>query len=97
MNTANLQLEGLLLAVSNLIEMLRRKGLVTQQEIEETLNEALGAARRDADGRNISPAQGAGMEFPIRFLLTATNLSDGPPQTFSEVAAMIGETRDQDK
>lgn len=94
MNTANLQIEGLLLAVSRVLELLRHKGLLTPQEIDAALREAREAAEREMEGRNISPAQGAGIAFPIEFLLIANNLSDGPPQTFSEVAAMIGETRD---
>lgn len=95
MNTANLQLEGLLLAVSRVLETLREKGVLVQQEIEAALQEADEAAARDAAGRNITPAQGAAMRFPIRFLLTATNLKDGPAPTFSELATMIGEGRDR--
>lgn len=93
MNTANLQIEGLLLAVSRLLEALRRKGVLTQQEIDAALKEAEDAATRDAASRNISAAQAEGMVFPIRVLLTATNLEDGTVPTFTDLACMIGEGR----
>lgn len=95
MNTANLQLEGLLLAVSRLLEAMRRKGLITEQEITSALAEAEDAARRDAVGRTISPSQAEGVLFPIRYLRAATNLSDGPAATFSQTTTFIGETKDR--
>ncbi|MFG1300770.1 hypothetical protein V5F49_13325 [Xanthobacter sp. V3C-3] len=95
MNTANLQMEGLLLALSRLIETLRLKGLLTQQEIEAALREADEAARTDCAGRNISPAQAEGVRFPIRFLLAGTHAGSGPVATFSSLATLIGTGRDR--
>lgn len=94
MNTANLQLEGLLLAVSRLLETARRKGLLTQQEIEAALKEADLAARQETQARNLSRAQAEGVRFPIRFLLAATNLSAGSSPTFGDTAALVGEEKD---
>jgi hypothetical protein len=37
MNSANLQLEGLLLALYALLDSVKQKGLVTEQEIDEAL------------------------------------------------------------
>lgn len=95
MNTANLQIEGLLLAASRVLEAMRRKGLLTQQEIEDALKEADAAAARDAAQRNISPAQAEGVRFPIRFLLAATRLDETRVPSFSEIATLIGENRDR--
>lgn len=97
MNTANLQLEGLLLAVSRLLEVARRKGLLTQAEIEAALQEADAAARQETQARNLSPAQAEGVRFPIRFLLAASNLTAGPAPTFGDTAARVGEEKDADR
>ncbi|MEP9347480.1 hypothetical protein [Xanthobacter sp. KR7-225] len=92
MNTANLQIEGLLLAVSRVLEALRRKGLLTQQEIEAALREADDAAARDTKARNLSPALAEGVRFPVRFLIAATNLEAAGVPTFSDVATFVGES-----
>lgn len=94
MNTANLQVEGLLIALSRLLDAMRDKGILTPEEIETALREAGDAAQRDAQTRNISPAQAEGILFPIRFLRVATNLTYGPAPTFTDMATMIGEARD---
>lgn len=95
MNTANLQIEGLLVALARLIEALRRQGLLTQQEIEAALREAEEAATRDCATRNISPAQAEAVRFPIRFLLAGSNMGSGEVATFSNLAALIGAARDR--
>lgn len=95
MNTANLQLEGVLLALSRLLETMRHKGLITSGEIEAALAAAEDAARRDAASRSISPAQAEGVLFPIRFLREAANRQEGLPATFSDIAAAIGESKDR--
>ncbi|MEP9352650.1 hypothetical protein ABLE93_03520 [Xanthobacter sp. KR7-65] len=93
MNTANLQLEGVLLVLSRILETLRRKGLLTEQEISTALAEAEDAARRDAANRTISPGQAEGVLFPIRFLKAATNLAEGPALTFSDTTALVTEAK----
>jgi hypothetical protein len=47
MNAANLQLEGLLLALYALLDGLKQKGLLTEQEIEEALSTAEANALAD--------------------------------------------------
>ncbi|MFG1184168.1 hypothetical protein [Xanthobacter aminoxidans] len=95
MNTANLQLEGVLLALSRLLETMRNKGLLTSGEIETALAEAEDACRRDAACRTISPGQAEGVLFPIRFLRAATNRQEGPSPTFTDIATSIGEDKDR--
>ncbi|MFG1191523.1 hypothetical protein [Xanthobacter flavus] len=95
MNTANLQLEGVLLALSRLLETMRHKGLLTSGEIETALADAEDACRRDAACRTISPGQAEGVLFPIRFLRAATNRQEGPAPTFTDIATSIGENKDR--
>jgi hypothetical protein len=92
-NTANLQLEGLLLALASLLETMRRKELVTQQDIDQALD--IAAASTCAEER--SPLSGANLDaihFPIRFLKAATRLNSGVREaSFAELAAIVGETK----
>ncbi|MGA3303734.1 MAG: hypothetical protein ABSC72_10655 [Methylovirgula sp.] len=94
MNTANLQLEGLLLSLSALVEAMRRKGLLTADEIDQALDDAEAGAQRANRCEPLSDANLDAIQFPIRFLRTATNLTAGQRVSFSEVAAMIGEMKD---
>ena len=71
MNTANLQLEGLYVAVASILSALREKGLLTEQEIERALAGAedialadqLSARRSD---RPAASAQCSGLVWPTR-------------------------------
>ena len=93
MNTANLQLEGLLLAVSCLLEALRRKDLLTEQEIDNALREAGDSLKREATKSKLSPANLEAVQFPIRFLRTATSKNQGGQLSFIDLATMVGETK----
>ncbi|HEY1735779.1 MAG TPA: hypothetical protein VGG12_03955 [Methylovirgula sp.] len=94
MNTANLQLEGLLLSLSALFETMRRKGLLTTEEIERALDDAEAGAKRADRLEPLSDANLDAIQFPIRFLRIATNLTSGQRVSFSELAAMIGEMKE---
>ncbi len=94
MNTANLQLEGLLLAVSSVLETMRRKGLLTEQEIIDALSAAAACTKSRIDGMpDLSAANLEAIQFPIRFLRAATNVSTPGHATFMELAAMVAETK----
>ncbi len=90
MNTANLQLGGLLMAVSSLLEAMKRKGLMTQQEIEEALDSAEATISGAVDLR---AANIEAIHFPIRFLRVAMNAAEGSRLSFSEIATTVGETK----
>lgn len=93
MNTANLQLEGLYMAVAGLIELLKQKGIVDASEIDVTLARAERAA---FDGKELSPANIEAVGFPLRVLRIANSLSAaGKPLSFQELARRVGETKDQ--
>ena len=96
MNTANLQLQGLLMAVAQINNALVRKGLLSVQELdtalqaveanllsEERLTEDMSQANRDAAC------------FPVRFLQAANNAQGGaeiPP--YGELTRLVGKTKD---
>lgn len=91
MNTANLQLEGMLLTISALMKMLCDKGVVEASDIDAALHEAERSARNDR-GRtgDISPSNVAAILFPIRFLQLAHSQDTAGPQTFTKIAAAVG-------
>lgn len=95
MNTANLQLEGLVMAIAAINQALVAKGLLSADEIEHSLavteQTALGDDRVAED---LSPANREAVVFPIRVLRLANNMAGGrdvPP--FAELARMVGETK----
>jgi hypothetical protein len=95
MNTANLQLEGLLMAIASLNQVLVSKGVLTTAEIER----ALGVAEQTALGddrvsEEFSPSNRDAVVFPVRLLRIANNLAGGrdvPP--FAELARLVGESK----
>lgn len=98
MNTANLQIEGLLMAIAGLNQMLVAKGVVTVEEVDISLarteQTVLGDDRVVED---LSPANRDAIAFPIRLLRLANNMTDGAGNlSFSELARIVGETKGPD-
>jgi hypothetical protein len=91
MNTANLQMEGLLLAFAALVGELQRKGVLERAEIEA----ALGRAERGVSRRtgSISDANADAIRFPIRFLAEAVGVGHDAAD-FQSVAAAVGRRKD---
>ena len=86
MNTANLQLEGLLLALVSLVELLDRKGIASRDELDAMLAAAERNATRDPQRpTELSPANADAICFPIRFLRAALRGPAGD-KTFAQVA-----------
>lgn len=98
MNTANLQLAGVLAALGAVLDLMKAKGLVSGEEVEETL--AAAEAELAADpGRSpeISRANVEAALFPLRYL-RAANGSHGANGVrtaahFSELATLVGRRR----
>jgi hypothetical protein len=91
MNVANLQLEGLMMALASLNNLLVRKGLVSIDEIDETLHRAESAftsEQRLLD--DMSPAQRDAVCFPLRLLRMANKgeANAGIPN-FPDLAKMV--------
>lgn len=95
MNTANLQLEGLLLAMSSLVETMIRKDVLTADEVQHALNRAEANASTDPlRPRELSGANVDAICFPIRFLRLAMDASaKGAPMNFAEIAGQVGQTK----
>ena len=95
MNTANLQLEGVCVALSAILDALRSKGAISGAEIETVLAAAEDAVRGDARRPDeMSDANVEAICFPIRYLRAANRLSDGGPvSAFSRIATGVGQER----
>jgi hypothetical protein len=95
MNTANLQLEGLYMAVAGLIELIKDKGLASADEIDTTLARAEQTAFEGKDA-GMSAANLAAISFPIRLLRLANTTSfAGHPLPFQELTRRIGGAKDR--
>lgn len=95
MNTANLQLEGLLIAIAAVNHALVAKGALTTEDLDRAL--AISEQTALGDNRvaeNLSPANRDAIAFPARFLRLANNMAGeaGAPG-FAELARMVGETK----
>jgi hypothetical protein len=94
MNTANLQMEGLLVALTQLIGALQRKGLLEREEIARALADAEIMARAHADrGGQLREANQNAILFPIRYLMEAT-LDNARGKTFASITADVGREKD---
>ena len=95
MNVANLQLEGLLMALASINDVLVRKGVLTVDEIDQALRKAeagiLGDERSQED---LSPSNRDAACFPIR-LLQHANLgqSETTVQSFAALARRVGRAK----
>ncbi len=95
MNAANLQIEGLLMAMASLHQLLAEKGVVSTSELDTMLRKA--EARITGDDRfseEIPLASRDAMCFPIRLLqlANARQAQHGVPG-FSELAKRVGQTK----
>lgn len=91
MNPANLQLEGLLMAIAELNRLMVERGLVSPTDVATALRRA--EARITSDERfeeaDISLASRDAMCFPIRALMLA-NSPDYQSAGFSDIARAVG-------
>jgi len=94
LNTANLQLEGLLVALASMNKLLVAKGLVSAEEVTSALNVAEQTVLGDYRVEALDPAQRDAIAFPIRLLRLANNgAGDHNIQNFSELAKLVGQTK----
>ena len=95
MNVANLQLEGLVMAIASINEVLVRKGLLSIDDVGLALSKAEASITSDEGAfQEMSPANRDAVCFPIRMLHLANSRqsADGVP-AFSELARMVGRTK----
>ena len=96
MHVANLQLEGLLMAVASINNVLVRKGILTVEEIDTALRKAEAAMTgEERNHEDLTPSNREAVCFPIR-LLQLANLgqSEGSVQPFSELARTVGQIKE---
>lgn len=96
MNVANLQLEGLYLAIAAINNLLVAKGVVSREEIDLALRRAEQTALGDYRVEELSPAERDAVAFASRVLAAANNSAgeDFVP-SFSELAKLVGQTKDR--
>jgi hypothetical protein len=95
MHAANLQLEGLCLAIASVNRLLVAKGLVSQQELDTAFEKAEATARGDNRFTGgMSPSNRDAVCFPIRVLQIANDTGAETPWSFSELAKLVGETKE---
>lgn len=94
MNSANLQLEGFYLVVAALNNALVAKGIMSREEIDQALRVAEETAAGDINAADMSGSNREAVAFPARLLRLANNgASDGQIQPFSELARLVGQTK----
>lgn len=94
MNTANLQLEGLYLAVAAMNNLLVEKGIVERADVDLALRKAEAIAVGDRHAEELSLANRDAMAFSIRLLRLANDkLAVGENPSFSDLARAVGSTK----
>ena len=91
MNTANLQLEGLYMALAAMNKLLVAKGIVSHADVHAALSEAVSGIHADVRSE-LSHANRKGVAFPIRLLLLANEAAEnGENPDFKDYARRIGQ------
>ncbi|MBY5326306.1 hypothetical protein [Rhizobium leguminosarum] len=89
MNTANLQLKGLIMAMASICDAIVEKELLTSGELNAALSKAKKAVEED-DDHELSDANRAAILFPIRVLQLAEEAGrKGERLTFSDYAKLV--------
>jgi|APThiThiocy_cv2_1041547.scaffolds.fasta_scaffold37219_2 hypothetical protein len=92
MNTANLQLEGLYLAIAAMHETMIAKGLISRQDVDDAMRAAEQTAINDNRSvESLRPAERDALAFPARLLRIANaTVSDDGALSFSALARRVG-------
>ena len=91
MNVANLQLEGLYLAIASITETLISKGVMSRDEVDGALRAAEQCAMNDERcAENLRLAERDALAFPARLLRIANStMQDGEMPSFSALARRV--------
>ncbi|MCO6052287.1 hypothetical protein NGM99_21085 [Mesorhizobium sp. RP14(2022)] len=94
MNTANLQLEGLIMAIASINHVLVRKGLVSVEEIDVALLKAQANMADASRNDELSGADHDSINLPLRMLQLANQCApEADVPTFSEMSRMVDEMK----
>lgn len=95
MNVANLQIEGLVMALASLNNALVNKGVLSVDELDLALAKAEAAMTGEERlQEDLTPSNRDAVCFPIRLLRFANRSSDETDIcSFSELTRMVGQTK----
>lgn len=88
MNTANLQLQGLLMAVAAVNRLLVARGALDTRTLEAALHEAELSALAGSHAEGLSPSNREAITFPIRLLEFASR-EEANGLSFEELAREV--------
>ena len=91
MNTANLQLEGLYLALAAVNRALIEAGVVSRDQLDLAFRKTEAMAAGSERMNNLSPAERDAICFPIRLLQAA--LASPDTADFTDLARTVGTTK----
>ncbi|CAI2933739.1 hypothetical protein WHT83_20985 [Aminobacter sp. P9b] len=95
MNVANLQLEGLIMAIAAINHVLVRKGVLTVEEIDIALRKAEASETAEDRSEGMSSSNRDAINFPIRVLELANQCQpEADIPSFSKLARMIGQMKE---
>ena len=94
MNVANLQLEGLMMAVAAINHVLVRKGILGVDEIDAALVKAQSNMTGEERSSELSPASRDAINFPIRVLQVCNKCNPEADLPTFEKAALDGSVVD---
>ena len=95
MNVANLQLEGLLMAVAAINHVLVRNGVLTVEEIDIALRKAEAGETGEDRSQGMSASSRDAVNFPIRLLELANRCQpEADMPSFSRLAHMVGQMKE---
>ena len=94
MNVANLQLEGLIMAVAAVNKLLVSKGLLTEDEVETALHGVEASLTGDERlAEDMSPAQRDAVCFPVRLMRLVNAKPEIEELSFSDFTRMVGQSK----
>ncbi len=95
MNVANLQLEGLLMAIATINHILVRKGVLSAEEIDIALRKAEASETAEERSDELSSSHRDAVNFPIRLLQLANQCQpEADIPSFSALARMVGQMKE---
>jgi hypothetical protein len=95
MNVANLQIEGLMMAVAAVNDAIVQKGLLSVDEIDVALRKVEASLTGDERlYEDMSPANRDAVCYPVRLLMAANRREkDSELPRFSALTKMVGQTK----
>lgn len=95
MNVANLQLEGLLMAVASINHVLVRKSILSAEEIDIALRKAEASETGQERAEGVSSSNRDAINFPIRLLQLANQCQpEADMPSFSDLARMVAQVKE---